>query len=81
MDKNPAALEQIAEDAQYALGSFDAIAVLLAMIARQIGLDPKDLNGVIERGAIYHGELEGCRATGYNNVVDTFRSAYERGPL
>ena len=69
--------EKIAADAQYAAGAFDAIACLLATIARHQGLSVKDdVNKLRERVNILHPELEAHRITGYMNTIDVFQHAF-----
>ena len=69
--------EKIAADAQYAVGAFDALACLLATIARHQGLSLKDdVNELRKRVEILHPEHEAHRRIGYENTIDVFSHAF-----
>ena len=71
--------EKIASDTQYAVGAFDAIAALLAIIARHQGLDLRnDLEKLDKRNALLHPKLEADRVNGSMNVIGTFQDVFFR---
>lgn len=73
-------LGKLEADTQYAVGAFDALAELLAVMARHQGLDIlKDVNGLFERDAILHKEHEKHRSNGFVNVLSVFNDVYSRG--
>ena len=66
---------------EYAVGSFDALSVLLAVIARRLDLELEDdLLDLQGRTEILHPELEKHRINGYADTIGVFQSAYSRGP-
>ena len=71
--------EKIAADTQYAVGAFDAIAGLLAIIAKHQGLDLKDdLGKLVESAKVYHPKLEAHRANGFENAIAKFESVFRQ---
>ena len=70
-------VQQIDAHYQYVAGAFDALAAILATMARHQGLELRsDLEQLENRLRIYHTESEASRRNGYENVLDVFRHAY-----
>ncbi len=73
--------KQVAADTQYAVGAFDAIAELLAVIARHQGLELNDdIEGLLGRASLLHDELEAHKRNGFVNTISVFYDVYTRGP-
>ena len=65
----------------YSVGAFDAIARLLAVVARHQDLDLKeDIFDVLEMANIYAPTLEANRRDGFENVIAAFRHEFNREP-
>ncbi len=72
---------QVAADTQYALGAFDAIAELLAVMAQKQGLElDDDIAGLLARANLLSDEFQAHRKTGFVDTIAIFDSVYTRGP-
>ena len=72
-------IEEAASAARYSVGASDAIARLLALIARHQGLDLNaDIPEVMKMANMYHRLREADRINGFENVVSAFRHEFNR---
>ncbi len=73
--------KQVAADTQYAVGAFDAITDLLAVMARHQGLElDDDIEGLLGRADLLSDEVEAHRKLGFMNTISVFNDVYTRGP-
>ncbi len=73
--------KQVAADTQYAVGAFDAIAELLAVIARHQGLElHADIEGLLGRANLLSDEVEAHRKNGFVDTISVFDDVYTSGP-
>ena len=76
-------VRKIAEEAReaslYGVGAYDALARLLALVARQQGsISMDEISEVLRVSEIYHPTHEASREEGYSNVVIAFRDEYRK---